>query len=249
MRGKAFIAVGSHSSARITPAYAGKRPRRGYPLHKFWDHPRVCGEKSHSCSPAVAAQGSPPRMRGKGSSGKRRFHLRRITPAYAGKSDMHANGFCCPKDHPRVCGEKHGRDRRRGRGRGSPPRMRGKAPQQMLLRSTSGITPAYAGKRQKKGDLKNDTQDHPRVCGEKLAFFVFCPYVLGSPPRMRGKGKSSGSTTRIPRITPAYAGKSCTLCWSLVRLRDHPRVCGEKQYQPCTGSKQLGSPPRMRGKD
>ena len=33
-------------------------------------------------------------------------------------------------------------------------------------------------------------------------------------------------------ITPAYAGKSCRILLALLCLRDHPRVCGEKQGMP-----------------
>ena len=51
---------------------------------------------------------------------------------------------------------------------------------------------------------------------------------LGSPPRMRGKEIGKINNVRFVGITPAYAGKSCMLCWLLVRSWDHPRMCGEK---------------------
>ena len=49
-------------------------------------------------------------------------------------------------------------------------------------------------------------------------------------------------------ITPAYAGKSSNYngCGELVR--DHPRVCGEKEMPDLTYRRAEGSPPRMRGK-
>ena len=50
------------------------------------------------------------------------------------------------------------------------------------------------------------------------------------------------------RITPAYAGKSRAGQATQVRVRDHPRVCGEKQGVPAVAGRNLGSPPRMRGK-
>ena len=45
---------------------------------------------------------------------------------------------------------------------------------------------------------------------------------------MRGKEIGKINNVRFVGITPAYAGKSCMLCWLLVRSWDHPRMCGEK---------------------
>ena len=49
-------------------------------------------------------------------------------------------------------------------------------------------------------------------------------------------------------ITPAYAGKSRTVRWTVLSVRDHPRVCGEKALLDQVLSWSSGSPPRMRGK-
>ena len=51
-------------------------------------------------------------------------------------------------------------------------------------------------------------KDHPRLCGEKVGGFNRICTHTGSPPPMRGKGVSGFSLTSVPRITPAYAGKS-----------------------------------------
>ena len=53
---------------------------------------------------------------------------------------------------------------------------------------------------------------------------------------------------RVARITPAYAGKSSPCTLRALSLRDHPRVCGEKQAAVALPQPVLGSPPRMRGK-
>ena len=45
-------------------------------------------------------------MRGKGAHIAPRKRYQRITPAYAGKSELHAQGPPATMDHPRVCGEK-----------------------------------------------------------------------------------------------------------------------------------------------
>ena len=71
----------------------------------------------------------------------------------------------------------------------------------------------------------------------------------GSPPPMRGKVMDSRRTRDTFRITPAYAGKSGSLLFSVSVSGDHPRLCGEKAS--CSSQKQqtIGSPPPMRGKD
>ena len=52
----------------------------------------------------------------------------------------------------------------------------------------TGITPAYAGKSLTLPEIETKTRDHPRVCGEKYVALCFIAIILGSPPRMRGKG-------------------------------------------------------------
>ena len=49
-------------------------------------------------------------------------------------------------------------------------------------------------------------------------------------------------------ITPAYAGKRPSCRRSACRIRDHPRVCGEKAAIQEDAARTPGSPPRMRGK-
>ena len=51
-------------------------------------------------------------------------------------------------------------------------------------------------------------KDHPRVCGEKPPFCLILVYLIGSPPRVRGKVISCGFLLRCFGITPACAGKS-----------------------------------------
>ena len=46
MRGKVLQTAGILYDDRITPAYAGKRTARFIRKTPFWDHPRLCGEKS-----------------------------------------------------------------------------------------------------------------------------------------------------------------------------------------------------------
>ena len=90
-----------------------------------WDHPRVCGEHSHSLTCLRACPGSSPRMRGaplvadavRGRDG--------IIPAYAGST--------APSRKVEV------------HGLGSSPRMRGAPSLRALASAARGIIPAYAG--------------------------------------------------------------------------------------------------------
>ena len=91
------------------------------------------------------------------------------------------------------------------------------------------ITPAYAGKRQVRCRCPPERQDHPRLCGEKFTCFTIVFPPDGSPPPMRGKGTGGVAMFVNKGITPAYAGKSFALRLGGGGIRDHPRLCGEKQ--------------------
>ena len=155
-------------------------------------------------------------------------NLRRITPAYAGKSHFVTNFHLNRRDHPRVCGEKPIRAYVKIWNEGSPPRMRGKVVVEASDCSGNRITPAYAGKRKNKQKSVEFSKDHPRVCGEKRRTRTCGGIAPGSPPRMRGKGPHLSAGFGTYGITPAYAGKSAgNNCLPPVQ-GDHPRVCGEK---------------------
>ena len=64
------------------------------------------------------------------------------------------------------------------------------------------------------------------------------------------RGKELSSIVKLPphRITPAYAGKRKFRKRLSFKIRDHPRVCGEKLKSRKFSVLILGSPPRMRGK-
>ena len=149
-------------------------------------------------------------MRGKASKANKSLAEERITPAYAGKSSKYLFAISAVL--------------------GSPPRMRGKVVFPVENSVENGITPAYAGKRMHGTMRTTTTRDHPRVCGEKCRLIpAFCR-VVGSPPRMRGKETREGHIITEFRITPAYAGKSRNIAELAASFRDHPRVCGEKQF-------------------
>ena len=168
-------------------------------------------------------------MRGKVPAGFLEVVQPRITPAYAGKSVISGSLWLSSRDHPRVCGEKWVPVVSSVSVQGSPPRMRGKVMQQCVARKVVGITPAYAGKSRPSGFRGSVPWDHPRVCGEKCWPLVCMIWLMGSPPRMRGKAIAFSSMEHSFRITPAYAGKSITARCPEPGTWDHPRVCGEKE--------------------
>ena len=88
MRGKAFGLVLYKVEIGIIPACAGKSKDRLPACSSSEDHPRVCGEKMVDCALFMASSGSPPRMRGKGSSARWLWCAWGITPACAGKSSI-----------------------------------------------------------------------------------------------------------------------------------------------------------------
>ena len=154
-----------------------------------------------------------------------------------------------PGDHPRVCGEKSGLMRSNATGTGSPPRVRGKDVSGADATPWIRITPACAGKSFTSMKCFRAIQDHPRVCGEKteIAYVVFLSE--GSPPRVRGKAYRIKPHCVNARITPACAGKRSSVCKHGRTGKDHPRVCGEKARTHAHIFINLGSPPRVRGKE
>ena len=86
------------------------------------------------------------------------------------------------------------------------------------------------------------------MCGENVEKLASNPLPQGSPPRVRGKLKSARASSRVPRITPACAGKTLFLSFQHFVNQDHPRVCGENVCLACALLFATGSPPRVRGK-
>ena len=86
MRGKVNTLRTCDCTARITPAYAGKRSASHGHVETVRDHPRLCGEKFLLFSFEQFRIGSPPPMRGKDASDCGQAMRAGITPAYAGKS-------------------------------------------------------------------------------------------------------------------------------------------------------------------
>ena len=228
MRGKESIAVGIGDGIGITPACAGKSIIEATSRALNEDHPRMCGEKGPEEMARYLMGGSPPHVRGKGSTNGGSSWSQRITPACAGKrvefyAERHKD-----QDHPRMCGEKTDAQYQLPIMQGSPPHVRGKVGLRLIAAQDDGITPACAGKSEPPGSGLGASGDHPRMCGEKTKPQRVAPPKLGSPPHVRGKVSQFVDGCACHGITPACAGKRGFRSNQPVYPRDHPRMCGEK---------------------
>ncbi len=111
-----------------------------------------------------------------------------------------------------------------------------------------GITPAWAGKSKLALCTPSCPTDHPRAGREKNKELEGVWLPMGSPPRRRGKERSTALVGTPTRITPAWAGKSFQRARKIKERGDHPRVGGEKSGNGGVRPMWQGSPPRGRGK-
>ena len=170
-------------------------------------------------------------MRGKVSTVVAAVATMGITPAHAGKRFVFTRGACRNRDHPRACGEKAAERIFSAVSMGSPPRMRGKDFADFSTGWRTRITPAHAGKSQQQRQVPETHQDHPRACGEKNVLRTLTLPRWGSPPRMRGKESCHLKPGKVRGITPAHAGKSFHVKAHHSITQDHPRACGEKDFE------------------
>ena len=131
---------------------------------------------------------------------------------------------------------------------GSPPRGRGKEGALQSGKHRHGITPAWAGKSKLALCTPSCPTDHPRAGREKNKELEGVWLPMGSPPRRRGKERSTALVGTPTRITPAWAGKSFQRARKIKERGDHPRVGGEKSGNGGVRPMWQGSPPRGRGK-
>ena len=169
-RGKADVLFSQFFARRITPAWAGKSPKRDTAVAVNGDH--VGGEKHLSGTTDNRPQGSPPHGRGKDHTGDKAACLDRITPAWAGKSSRAPWAIFPARDHPRVGGEKFTAYAKIWNEWGSPPRGRGKVTVNQMRMLKARITPAWAGKRAVDTVSRCAHWDHPRIGGEKFVLDV-----------------------------------------------------------------------------
>ena len=151
---------------------------------------------------SVENKGSPPHMRGKASEGAFLSPWCGITPAHAGKSKRSNGKLEQRKDHPRTCGEKPSRQLTGARAMGSPPHMRGKERRFRQSQARQRITPAHAGKRQKRS----------RSIVSPAAIVLRFPSVCNRPAGSSGNPAERGVPPFLPAenavpALPAYSSR------------------------------------------
>ena len=211
----------------IIPAYAGNTARTRRSSIRPRDHPRICGEHSHSPSAMSVPGGSSPHMRGTPSHHAGLGYGGGIIPAYAGNTVSYR-----PIRLHRM---------------GSSPHMRGTPSAGRRFARPRRIIPAYAGNTGH--DLASCflMMDHPRICGEHLAVDRLALADAGSSPHMRGTHRLRERTGSAGGIIPAYAGNTRRPAGACGLERDHPRICGEHVIGFVSSVTLLGSSPHMRG--
>ena len=188
---------------------------------------RVCGEHRTLTDENGEPWGSSPRMRGTHHQRHRKTRRPGIIPAYAGNTLARLLACRLMWDHPRVCGEHKRPHPTRWSSSGSSPRMRGTRWNPRCCACLTGIIPAYAGNTRQTAWSVDCSRDHPRVCGEHREYAHKRCIRQGSSPRMRGTPSLEQFGQNFAGIIPAYAGNTLVLFHPDMRLRDHPRVCGE----------------------
>ena len=231
----------------IIPACAGNTGSSSEKHSYGWDHPRVCGEHFYSRFGMLAEWLSSPRVRGTLRPQGRDAAGPGIIPACAGNTRTYAPSKPLTRDHPRVCGEHQGWQKRGRHTMGSSPRVRGTQDRTGRHRHDPGIIPACAGNTVVFSNECRFSQDHPRVCGEHIHQWSCALCLTGSSPRVRGTRALSCARVPRPGIIPACAGNTRPCGPRCCSPRDHPRVCGEHEPVGMSYIECLGSSPRVRG--
>ena len=192
----------------LIPAWAGKTPRRSPPRTQRRAHPRVGGENFAKSLPAFCPMGSSPRGRGKPCRLPAAFSIRRLIPAWAGKTRLSLPRTRPRKAHPRVGGENDVSIVHADCDAGSSPRGRGKHRRYPRMPRVDGLIPAWAGKTCSARSVEVNASAHPRVGGENSDWETIDGRAGGSSPR--GRGKRTHCAREVPslRLIPAWAGKT-----------------------------------------
>ena len=234
---------------RIIPARAGSRHTSERQRRAGRDHPRACGEQRTDASKSRTASGSSPRVRGAADATAHGPGIVGIIPARAGSRSTRKQTRDRSRDHPRACGEQSSSDAMTLVGWGSSPRVRGAALFVLRSRGCDRIIPARAGSSAPSVLPGRSCPDHPRACGEQPLKAMEKLKVLGSSPRVRGAGRHRIPAALADRIIPARAGSRRSNRCRGASSPDHPRACGEQEFQSPELRLPEGSSPRVRGAD
>ena len=126
--------------------------------------------------------------------------------------------------------------------------MRGKRQQDVAVQNLEGLIPAHAGKTAASRTRLEQSQAHPRSCGENTPWGWPFGRMTGSSPLMRGKRSLCATFLVDCGLIPAHAGKTGRTRPTPASRRAHPRSCGENSIMPWGMGVFRGSSPLMRGK-
>ena len=193
-------------SRGIIPACAGNT---GWAArHSAVDHPRMCGEHDVEAPAAGCEQGSSPHVRGTREADPKTCESLGIIPACAGNTGRKVKPTMSMGDHPRMCGEHVAAVFDVDLGEGSSPHVRGTLRAVRYWTRSVRIIPACAGNTFLSTVFFHLYRDHPRMCGEHLAFVACRRGVQGSSPHVRGTRDTCRETYWQLRIIPACAGNT-----------------------------------------
>ena len=211
-------------------------------------HPRACGENWACVAWTTWPVGSSPRVRGKRAAVVRGGFKARLIPARAGKTRVRTARPPRSRAHPRACGENIAAFQPGAPDFGSSPRVRGKPHARACPATAHGLIPARAGKTSQCPSGLDQSEAHPRACGENRPQLLGSGIRRGSSPRVREKHTTQTVRHALKRLIPARAGKTSAHHQTNVPPRAHPRACGENPSSYSSPAAQSGSSPRVRGK-
>ena len=131
---------------------------------------------------------------------------------------------------------------------GSPPRVRERHSTTLSSPTSTGITPACAGKTCSYSKNSLYIEDHPRVCGKDTNSDEEFTQLPGSPPRVRERLIQRYKSHMIIRITPACAGKTHQVNVTQATARGSPPRVRERLRFGVLMSSFLGITPACAGK-
>ena len=174
--------------------------------------------------------------------------MRRLIPAWAGKTYRGRTGVRPFTAHPRMGGENLCSSVAVVGVEGSSPHGRGKHLGVIPGQAGHRLIPAWAGKTCRKLRRERAAAAHPRAGGENSTVERLSLSYSGSSPRGRGKRRGVAGQRIGGRLIPARAGKTSPKPSLRASCRAHPRAGGENQRPPALRGGQTGSSPRRRGK-
>ena len=168
MQGNRIARSGLMPPGRLTPARAGKpgpvnmqpRPRRA--------HPCACRETDDWNSIWIFKLGSPLRVQGNPGHVLVAGHGQGLTPARAGKPTQRWRSGRMPRAHPCACRETSSARPDWAADIGSPLRVQGNLGRLARRASSTGLTPARAGKPRCPSGQMGAAAAHPCACRETV---------------------------------------------------------------------------------